>query len=93
MQWNVMYSEDVGQVADFIKQSKPDIVCLQELTESYQDRGDTAEMISEHLGYNSHYAYGPMIFPDGSQGRMGKWHLHTLCKSNTHVTLPPLERL
>jgi len=39
LQWNVMYSEDVVAVGDFVKQLDPDVVCLQELTHGYHEPG------------------------------------------------------
>ena len=72
LQWNVMYSENVAAVGEFVKQLDPDVVCLQELTHGYHEPGfDTGAVLGEMLGYHGYFDYGPMVLPDGRQTLMG----------------------
>lgn len=72
MQWNCMYSEDPGKVAEYIKRVDPDVICLQELTNGYNEEwGDTGELIADALGYDRYCKYGLMLLPEGGQTIMG----------------------
>jgi endonuclease/exonuclease/phosphatase family metal-dependent hydrolase len=72
MQWNCMYLENPGKIAEYIKAINPDIVCLQELTSGYDEQwGDTGELIANYLGYDYYCKYGLMLLPDGGQTAMG----------------------
>jgi endonuclease/exonuclease/phosphatase family metal-dependent hydrolase len=72
LQWNVSYNERIVDIAKFLGQEKPDIICLQELTHSYQ-RGhrDTAAYIAQYLDYHYYAAMGLMSLPDGGTAYMG----------------------
>lgn len=55
LQWNVWYKEDIENVLKVLKQTQPDIVCLQELTIGYQKtHPDTVQYIAQNLGYESY---------------------------------------
>ncbi len=65
LQWNIWYKEDIRNIAAFLKAHPADIICLQELTNGYQqNEPDTVEYIARTLGYR-HYGQG-MPLPDGS---------------------------
>lgn len=72
LQWNIMYSENVEAVAAFIKELNPDVVCLQELTQGYQEATpDAGAYIAAALGYEGFWDYGIMTLPDGGPARVG----------------------
>jgi len=53
LQWNVWYEEDIRHIAEFLKATPADIICLQELTVDYpkQTVADTPAYIAEQFGY------------------------------------------
>ncbi len=63
-QWNVLYKEDIRNIAGFLKKTNPDIACLQELTidNPKQHVQNTVEYIAKELGYN--YANEIITFED-----------------------------
>jgi endonuclease/exonuclease/phosphatase family metal-dependent hydrolase len=88
LQWNCMFSENPDKIAAFIADLKPDIICLQELTEGYHDVSPgTGEYIAARLGYQAHCAYGPMVLPDGTSTRMGNGILSRLPLERTDVLI------
>ncbi|MGF7229670.1 MAG: endonuclease/exonuclease/phosphatase family protein [Candidatus Saccharibacteria bacterium] len=65
LQWNVWYKEDIQNIAAFLKACPADIICLQELTQGYQEtEPDTIEHIARALGYR-YYGQG-MPLPGNS---------------------------
>jgi endonuclease/exonuclease/phosphatase family metal-dependent hydrolase len=57
LQWNVYYKEDIRNIAKLLLEIKPDIICLQELTNGLQQQipdADTYQYIAEQLGYTHH---------------------------------------
>lgn len=69
LQWNVWVQEDIQNIANFLKQQKVDVMCLQELTSNYpkQHVRDTPAFISEQLGYNYYYKNLPIKSVDGEK--------------------------
>jgi endonuclease/exonuclease/phosphatase family metal-dependent hydrolase len=67
LQWNVLYGEDIHNIAAFLKAEQPDIACLQELTIGYpkQTEADTPHYLAETLGY--HYYHKDQAI-DGTDG-------------------------
>ncbi len=57
LQWNIWYLEDIRKVAEFLKQNKADIICLQELTIDFDQQNNihTPEYIARELGYHVYY--------------------------------------
>ncbi|MEI6183844.1 MAG: endonuclease/exonuclease/phosphatase family protein [Polynucleobacter sp.] len=53
LQWNIWYKEDLLKVAEFIKSTKADVICLQELSIDNPDQTvkDGVRHIAEKLGY------------------------------------------
>lgn len=61
LQWNIWYREDIHTIARFIRQVRPDVVCLQELTRNFpgQTETDTVAYLAHTLGYNQAAQYIP----------------------------------
>lgn len=57
LQWNVWYLEDIKNIAQFLKENKADVVCLQELTINFnkQDHVHTPNYIAGQLGYHVYF--------------------------------------
>lgn len=67
-----MYSEDIEAIAQFLQGIDPDVIFLQELTNGLHPKhSDTGAYIARMLDYDSHFAYGPMVLPDGVPAQMG----------------------
>ncbi|HSX07406.1 MAG TPA: endonuclease/exonuclease/phosphatase family protein [Candidatus Saccharimonadales bacterium] len=68
LQWNTWYDEDPENVARFLCEQKPDIICAQELTVGRsQTVPHMPEYIAARLGYNAHYQELPIESTDGKQ--------------------------
>lgn len=67
LQWNIWYKEDIQNIAKFLNENKPDIICLQELTINSKDQTikDTPAYIAEQLGYNYYFKELPIESTDG----------------------------
>ena len=52
LQWNIWYKEKIENICELLKQTKADVVCLQELTIGYQTHSDTLAYIAAELGYH-----------------------------------------
>ena len=57
LQWNIWYQEDINNIVALLKDVKPDIICLQELTIGHkiQNGKNAPKFITEELGYESFY--------------------------------------
>lgn len=90
MQWNCLYSEDIPKIAAFITAHRPDVICLQELTDGYKPGTETGRQLADMLGYHAFCAYGPMVLPDGAQTLMGNGILSRLpfVYTSRHVIQP-----
>ena len=53
LQWNIWFKEDIEDIAKFLVDIKPDIVCLQELTVDYSEQShlNTPKYVAGRLGY------------------------------------------
>lgn len=72
IQWNILYSEPIANIASFLKQNPGDIICLQELTinSPLQDNIDTPKFIAKELGYNYHHCEMPIHNPQSAPNVM-----------------------
>ena len=63
LQWNVWFKEDIDRVVRVIKKLNPDVVCVQELTQGYneQTQDNTWEHIKLELGYDAIHQTIPII--------------------------------
>lgn len=54
LQWNILYTEDVNNIIRLLKETKPDIFALQELTRGFKEHAgeNIPEIIAKALGYN-----------------------------------------
>lgn len=68
LQWNVWYKEDLSNIAVFLKELQPDVICLQELTIDSHDQviQHGPNFIAEELGYSSYYQELPIETTDSS---------------------------
>lgn len=67
-----MFSEDIEKIGKCIQSINPDIIFLQELTKNYHSEyPDTGRYLADLLGYESFYAYGPMVLPTGRPAQVG----------------------
>jgi len=66
LQWNVLYLQNVHNIATYLKANPADIICLQELTVNHPDQPepDTPEYIAAQLGYQ-HYTIGSQFKMEG----------------------------
>jgi endonuclease/exonuclease/phosphatase family metal-dependent hydrolase len=68
LQWNIWYKEDIRNVAEFLRQNRTDIICLQELTIGFSEAiNDTPAFIAEQLGYHYYCKKVPIESTDGRQ--------------------------
>jgi len=69
LQWNILYSEPIDHIAEFLLQHKPDIICLQELTIGApgQTVHDTPAYLAKALGYHYHTKELPIVGTDGTR--------------------------
>lgn len=72
LQWNVLYTEDVRNIVKLLKELKPDIIALQELTANLDlHKGiNVPEVIAKELGYN-YFAKLSSVPTDPSAIEMG----------------------
>lgn len=57
MQWNILYSEAIENIAEFLKTHLADVVCLQEMTINYDKQKfiHTPHYIAAQLGYHVYF--------------------------------------
>lgn len=58
LQWNIWFKEKVENIIEFIKETNPDILCLQELTINSEFNGnqDVPKIISQNLNFDYNFA-------------------------------------
>lgn len=96
LQWNILYDEPLENICEFIKQIKPDILCLQELTKNFPQQRvkDAIKYLSEELGYD-HYASQVHKWRDGksqSNGIFSKYPVLPNAKSYVRQPEPGAEK-
>ncbi len=84
LQWNIWCDEDIRNIVKFLKERKPDIICLQELTINYPNQAikNTPAYVAEQLGYNYYHEAlliesidgTPMMLADGIFSRFPVQH-------------------
>lgn len=69
LQWNVLFQEDIRNIAAFLKELRPDVICLQELTVGYdkQPIQNTPNFVAEQMGYNHFFQTVPIETTNGSK--------------------------
>jgi endonuclease/exonuclease/phosphatase family metal-dependent hydrolase len=69
LQWNVLYSENINNTIDFLRQNPVDIICLQELTidDNSGEPGHKPDYIARQLGYHHFYKDLPIESTEGKQ--------------------------
>lgn len=68
LQWNVWYQEDIRNIAACLQDLRPDVICLQELSNGYQRQAvqDGPDFIARELGYQAFVKDIPLDQPDGT---------------------------
>lgn len=89
LQWNISYQEDICNVVTLLRQYKPDIICLQELTLNYEHQQfiDTPAWVAKELGYNYVCKDYPMV--RDIRGANGIFTRFPICSSRFVWTATP----
>jgi endonuclease/exonuclease/phosphatase family metal-dependent hydrolase len=68
LQWNVLISQRIEPVGDFLVNNPHDIICLQELASGFiEDQEMTWEYLAHRLGYDYHVQEIPVIKENGDE--------------------------
>lgn len=69
LQWNVLFQEDIRNIVAFLKELRPDVICLQELTVGYEKQSiqNTPDFLVQELGYGHFYQTVPIETTSGSK--------------------------
>jgi endonuclease/exonuclease/phosphatase family metal-dependent hydrolase len=80
LHWNILYTEKIENIVEFLKKTKADVICLQELTSNHEANNNinTVKFLTDNLGLNS-YAEVAQKFSDGSSvmnGIFSRFDMH-----------------
>lgn len=87
LSWNIWFGTYLDKVIQYLQQSRADIICLQEVTQTPEGKNNISENIARTLGYSYVYATGMDLRPWGKPLVMGEAILskYPIISSKTHV--------